>query len=188
MNKAVFLDRDGVLIEDADYLDSFEKIRIYDFAFDAVRRLNEAGYVVVVVSNQSGIARGYFPLSFVIQTHEMLQQRFLINRARIDRFYFCPHHPEGTVEEFSIECECRKPKPGMILRAKRDFNLDLSRSFLIGDKKSDLETAIPLSVTPMLVRTGYGLQSLREAHDLIHEHKIDVTDNLEKAVEKILQA
>lgn len=187
MNRAVFLDRDGVLIEDTDYADSFDKIRIFDFAYDAVRKLNESGFIVIVVSNQSGVARGYFPLSFVIQTHEMLKQRFIIHHAIIDEFYFCPHHPEGTIEEFSIECECRKPKPGMILRAKRDFNIDLSHSYLIGDKKSDLETAVPLGITPMLVRTGYGLESHRQAHDFIHQHHIQVTDNLKTAVASILQ-
>jgi D-glycero-D-manno-heptose 1,7-bisphosphate phosphatase len=186
MHKAVFLDRDGVLIEDVEYLDSLKKIQIIDGSIEAVRMLNETGFRVIVVTNQSGVARGYFPVSFVIQTHEFLFQYFSQRGATIDRFYFCPHHPEGSLEDFAIQCTCRKPAPGMLLRAQKDFQLDLNASYLIGDKFSDIEAALHAQVQPILVKTGKGLETFIRHSHYLRDHQVIVAKNLKDAVDKII--
>src|SRR5215212_1701700 len=114
--KAVFLDRDGTLVEEAGYLDRLERLVFFPYTIDAVRLLNRAGFAVVVVTNQAGIARGIFKESFVAEAHRHITARLAAGAARVDGFYYCPHHPEAVVEEFRATCECRKPKPGMLIR------------------------------------------------------------------------
>lgn len=116
---AVFLDRDGVLIEDVHYLKNPEQVRLTPGAGPAVARLNAEGLPVVVVTNQSGVARGYFPEEAVAEAHRRLDELLAEHGARIDRYYHCPHHPDGTVAAYRVACECRKPRPGMLLRAAR---------------------------------------------------------------------
>lgn len=187
MNRAVFLDRDGVLIEEVEYLDSLDKIKIIPGAIEAVRLFNEADFKVIVISNQSGVARGYFPIEFVIQTHELLNQRFAVQGARIDQFYFCPHHPQGTVEEFAIECTCRKPGIGMLVRAQKDFQIDLKNSFLIGDKISDIQAAFTAGAIPVLVKTGYGLQTLSQNHTDLKFNQVQIARDILDAAQKIMK-
>lgn len=156
MKPAVFLDRDGTLIEEAGYLDRLEQVQFFPWTIDAVRLLNRGGFTVVVVTNQAGIARGFFPESFVEETHRFLDERFTAGGARIDRYYYCPHHPDGKLEGYSVACDCRKPQPGLVLKAARELNLDLSRSFVVGDKWLDVALAQAVGARGLLVRTGYG--------------------------------
>jgi D-glycero-D-manno-heptose 1,7-bisphosphate phosphatase len=156
MRPAVFVDRDGTLLEEAGYLDRLERLAFFPFAIDAVRLLNQASYAVVIVTNQSGIARGMYAEPFVRETHAVMRTRMEEGGARVDGFYYCPHHPDATVAEFKRDCDCRKPAPGMLTAAARDLDLDLSRSFSIGDKWTDVAVGTAAGARGILVRTGYG--------------------------------
>ena len=138
---AAFLDRDGVLNVDRGYTFKPKDLVMIPTAAAAVRLLNDAGFYVFVVSNQSGVARGFFTEAAVNLFNTHIQEILLAESAHIDAFYFCPHHPDGTIKELAIQCRCRKPAPGMLEQAARDWPIDLSASFLIGDKDDDLAAA-----------------------------------------------
>jgi len=144
---AAFLDRDGVLNIDHGYVHRLADMDIVAGAGEAVRLLNEAGYLVIVVTNQSGVARGLYGEKDVERFNGELAKRLGVHGARIDAFYHCPHHPEGSVARYRIDCDCRKPKPGMLTQAARDFAIDRSRSFLIGDRPGDSEAAAAFGIT-----------------------------------------
>ena len=154
---ALFLDRDGVLIEEVEYLAKLELVRLIPGAAAVVRRANDAGWRVVVVSNQSGVARGLLPESFLAEVHREIARHLLEEAgAKLDRFYYCPHHPTEGQGVYRIACECRKPKPGMLLQAARELGIDLARSWMIGDRRTDLEAGAAAGCRTILVRTGYG--------------------------------
>jgi D-glycero-D-manno-heptose 1,7-bisphosphate phosphatase len=160
---AVFLDRDGTINEDVGHLDRLDRLTLFPYAIDAVRLLNRAGFTVVVVTNQGGVAAGLVGESFVLEVHEVLRRRFEAGGATIERFYHCPHDPDAVIEAYRRPCDCRKPAPGMIHRAAIDLALDLRRSYVIGDKLSDVRLATAVGATGILVRTGYGVtQAARE--------------------------
>jgi len=138
---AAFLDRDGVLNVDHGYAHRPEQLDWIAGAPEAVRMLNDSGYAVIVITNQAGVARGYFDEAAVRRFNAHMQDSLAAQGARIDAFYYCPHHPQGTVKEFAVLCRCRKPMPGMLEQAAGDWPLDLARSFLIGDKDSDVAAA-----------------------------------------------
>jgi D-glycero-D-manno-heptose 1,7-bisphosphate phosphatase len=156
VTRAVFLDRDGTLIEEAGYLDRLDRVALFPFSVDAVRLLNRAEFKIIVASNQSGIARGFFDEAFVDQTHRHIADALARGGARIDAFYYCPHHPEGSVERYRQACDCRKPRPGLLRRAAGEHQLDLGRSFVVGDRPLDVEAAAAVGAAGVLVRTGYG--------------------------------
>jgi D-glycero-D-manno-heptose 1,7-bisphosphate phosphatase len=154
---AVFLDRDGTLIADAEYLSDSAQIRLYSKTPQALKLLRRAGFYLFVVSNQSGVARGYFPESMVGKVHRRLQQMLKAKGARIDSFFYCPHYPGGKIKAYGKVCDCRKPKIGMIKQAVRKYSLDLKKSFVVGDKMDDLLLARNAKLAGgLLVRTGYG--------------------------------
>jgi len=138
---AAFLDRDGVLNVDHGYVYRPEDLEWITGAPEAVRLLNEAGYYVLVITNQSGVARGFYDEAAVQRFHAHMRALIEAAGARIDAFYYCPHHPEGAVKELAVRCRCRKPAPGMLEQAAAEWPLDLSRSFLIGDKDDDMTAA-----------------------------------------------
>ncbi len=181
---AVFLDRDGTIIEDVGYLDRLERFRVLPYSIDAVRLLNQAGFRVVVVTNQAGVARGLVEESFVKEAHAALDAAMAAGGARIDRYYYCPHHPAAAVEAYRCDCECRKPQPGMLRQAERELDLDLSRSFLVGDKWDDIATGAAAGVRSILVRTGYGASEERRPKPGLNPD--GVVDNLVAAVTWIL--
>lgn len=156
---AVFLDRDGTLNEDSGYPARREDVRIYPFAFDAVRRLNEAGYLAVVVTNQSGVGRGLFTAGAVEAIHAALAADFAARGARLDAFYVCPHAPREADPARGVVCDCRKPKPALGLRAARELDIDLRASFMVGDKAEDIDFGRAVGATPILVLTGRGRES-----------------------------
>jgi D-glycero-D-manno-heptose 1,7-bisphosphate phosphatase len=149
LRPAVFLDRDGTIAEEVGYLNHSSRFRMFPFAATAVRRLNEAGLPVVVVTNQSGVRRGYFPESLVHAVNELMTQQLAAAGARIDAIYYCPHTSADA-------CTCRKPKTGMLVQAAREHSLDLRRSFVVGDRYGDIELAQNAQARSILVRTGYG--------------------------------
>lgn len=138
---AAFLDRDGVLNVDHGYAHRPEQLEWIDGAREAVRLLNEAGYYVLVVSNQSGIARGYFTEEAVRTFHARMQDDLASHGAHVDAFYFCPHHPEGVIKALAIHCQCRKPASGMLEQGAREWPIERSGSFMIGDKDEDMAAA-----------------------------------------------
>ena len=156
MRPAVFVDRDGTIIEEAGYLDRFDLIVPYPWSARALRDLETAGYAIVVVTNQAGVARGIFDERFVQQVHERLDAMLRAEGVHVDGYYYCPHHPEGIVDGYRRVCDCRKPAPGLVRAAARDLDLDLSRSYVIGDKWLDVGLAQNVGATGILVRTGYG--------------------------------
>jgi D-glycero-D-manno-heptose 1,7-bisphosphate phosphatase len=159
MRPAVFLDRDGTLLEEAGYLDRLDKIALFPYATDAVRLLNRAGFSVIVITNQSGVGRGMYSEEFVIRTHDVMTERLGAGGARVDGYYYCPHHPDASLDRYRIECDCRKPSPGMLRTAANDLGLDLRRSFTVGDKWTDVAVGTAVGAKGILVRTGYGLSS-----------------------------
>ena len=186
MRPAVFLDRDGTLLEEAGYLDRLERLVFFPYSIDAVRLLNRSGFAVVIVTNQAGIARGIFKEAFVADAHRHISERLAAGGAWIDGFYYCPHHPEAVVEAYRVRCECRKPQPGMLTRATADFGIDLARSFVVGDRWHDLEAGQAVGARSILVRTGYGRSE--EAAGRAHVTPAAVTENLIEAVSWILRA
>lgn len=160
---AVFLDRDGTLIEDAGYLDRLSQIKLLPRAAEALKLLRKAGFYLFVVSNQSGVARGYFPESRVRKVHRKLQAMLRAKGARIDRFFYCPHYPGGKVKSYAKVCGCRKPRPGMVKQAARSYPVDLKRSYVVGDKRDDLLLARKAKAAGgLLVLTGNGRQSAKD--------------------------
>lgn len=177
-HKAVFLDRDGVINEDPGWIRRPEDLQLFPFAGPAIRRLNAHGWLAIVVSNQSAVARKLCTLEDVEQVNRKLQNQLTRDEARVDAFYFCPHHPDfGSMRD----CDCRKPKTGMIDRAVEDLEIDRDRSFLVGDKTSDLLAGKRAGLKTILVRTGEG------GRDRAHDAVPDVTmADLAEAVEWIL--
>jgi D-glycero-D-manno-heptose 1,7-bisphosphate phosphatase len=155
-DRAVFLDRDGTIIEEVGYLDRPERVEFFPWTIDAIRVLNQSGLPVIVVSNQSGIARGFFTESVVDAVHARMQEMLTAGGARVDAYYYCPHHPDGKVEALARACACRKPARGLVDRAVAEFGVDPARSFVVGDRWLDVGLARTVSAQGVLVRTGYG--------------------------------
>lgn len=169
---AIFVDRDGTLIEEVNFLSRVEDLRVYDFTPPAIRRLKELGFWVIVLTNQSGIGRGIYTEDDMHRVHEAIAERA---DGLIDGFYFCPHMPDAG-------CECRKPRLGMVEAAGRDFEVDLGRSWMIGDKNLDVLIAENAGIGSAMVMTGYGathLPELERQPDVVAKH-------FGEAVEKIL--
>jgi D-glycero-D-manno-heptose 1,7-bisphosphate phosphatase len=156
VRRAVFLDRDGTIVEEAGYLERLERLRFFPFAGDAIRLLNQAGFAVVVVTNQAGIARGIVEEAFVAEVSRVIAERIERGGGRIDGFYHCPHHPDGIIPSLSVRCDCRKPAPGLFRRAADDLGLALDQSFVVGDRWHDLQAGVAVGARGVLVRTGYG--------------------------------
>lgn len=161
MTRAVFLDRDGTLIEEAGYITRIDAMTFFPYSLDALRLLNRAGFRLIVVTNQAGVARGYFSEAFVREAHAELSTKIREAGAEVDAFYYCPHHAHATIEEYRTSCDCRKPKPGMFLAAAHEHGLDLAASFAVGDRWHDVEAAHAAGVRPVMVRTGYGETELQ---------------------------
>lgn len=154
---AVFIDRDGTINEQMGYINHVSRFQILPGVPQAIRTLNRHGFLVLVVSNQSGVARGYYPLDLVETIHRLMVSRIKEKRGNIDGIFFCPHHPAGSVPGFSYDCDCRKPKTGLIEQACESFEIDLQRSFVVGDMCTDIELAHRAGLKGVLVKTGYGL-------------------------------
>ena len=153
---AVFLDRDGTINEEVGYLDSLDKLRMIPEAFDAIRQINQSGMKAVVITNQSGVARGYFDEAFVETVHARVQTLLQEQEARIDRFYYCPHHPTEGTGDYRKNCACRKPEAGLLIRASQEMDIDLARSYMVGDMPKDIEAGVKAGAKGILVKTGHG--------------------------------
>jgi D-glycero-D-manno-heptose 1,7-bisphosphate phosphatase len=156
MKAAVFLDRDGTVNEEVGFVNHINRFHIFPWTGPAVRRLNQAGLLSVLVTNQSGVARGCFPEALVQETHARLQDELARFAARLDAIYYCPHHPDGKVADYRKTCDCRKPAPGMLHRAAQDLGLDLGASFMISDRYQDLSMGFQAGTRGVLLLSGYG--------------------------------
>ena len=154
--RAVFLDRDGTINVEKDYLHKTEDFEFIPGAPEAIKQLKDAGFLIIVVSNQSGIGRGYFDEQAVEVLHRHIQSELTAYGTSIDAFYFCPHHPEKGVGDYKVDCGCRKGAPGMLLQAAKEHDIALQQSFMIGDKLVDIEAGERAGCESILVLTGYG--------------------------------
>jgi D-glycero-D-manno-heptose 1,7-bisphosphate phosphatase len=184
---AVFLDRDGTITEEVGYLTDSRRLRLLPGSAEAINLLNKYDIPAIVATNQAGVARGYFREEMVIECNEKLRNMLAILGAKVDAIYYCPHHPDGSNESYRKKCECRKPKPGMLLKAQKEFLIDLNKSYVIGDKESDLEFARSVGAHPILVETGYGYG---EVHYNKENWKVEaegIFSNIFKAVSYIIE-
>jgi len=158
---AVFLDRDGTIMDDPGYVHRVEDVAIYPWSADALRLLRRGGFAIIVITNQSGVARGLYPESAVHAVHAHLADALARGGASVDGWYHCPHHVDAVDAAYRLDCDCRKPKPGMLTRAAAEHSLDLARSVVVGDRWSDVAAARAVGAAGLLVRTGVGAQEER---------------------------
>jgi D-glycero-D-manno-heptose 1,7-bisphosphate phosphatase len=186
LRPAVFLDRDGTINDDVGYLAELAHLTLYPWAIDAVRLLNRAGYLVVMVTNQGGIGRKMIRPEFLEVLHAAIDARLAAGGARVDGWYFCPHHPEALIEELRAVCDCRKPATGLVRSAARDLGIDLARSWIVGDKWSDIQAGQRTGGRGILVRTGWGVieEGVRPDGQTVEA----ICDTLAGAVSHILTA
>jgi len=161
MRPAVFLDRDGTMIHETGYLSRLDDLHWYAYTADAIRLLNRAGFLVCVTTNQGGIGLKLFTEAFVQQVHERMTAALAAADARIDGWFFCPHHPSALIDALRVACDCRKPKGGLVTQAAAALDIDVARSFVVGDRPSDIGMAQAVGATAILVRTGHGEDVLR---------------------------
>jgi D-glycero-D-manno-heptose 1,7-bisphosphate phosphatase len=180
LRRAVFLDRDGTIGEELGYVNHIDRFQIFPYAAEAIRQLNRADIPVIVVTNQSGIARNIFPESLVHEVHKKMVAELAAGGAWIDAIYFCPHKSEDA-------CECRKPNPGLLERAAREHALDLSGSWIVGDRYADLEMGHAAGTRGILVMTGYGRGEYELHRDTWPRQPDTLAENLKDAVVKILK-
>ena len=184
--RAVFMDRDGTISEEVGYVNHPSRYRVFPYTAEAVRRLNEAGWLAVLVTNQAGVARGYFTEDVIGAVHTLLAWELERGGARLDAIYYCPHHPSVGEPPYRFDCDCRKPRPGLIRRAAIDLDIDVAASWMVGDRYSDTELARNAGARAALVLSGYG-RGEWEYQRAAWRHQPDlVAENLLEAVEKIV--
>ena len=154
--RAVFIDRDGTISEEVGYVNHLARYRVFPYSAEAIRLLHDAGWLAILVTNQAGVARGYFVEELIGQVHAYLQSELERAGARLDAIYYCPHHPHEGAEPYRLDCGCRKPRPGLIQRAAREFEIDLSASWMVGDRYGDMLMARRAGVRAAFVLSGYG--------------------------------
>jgi D-glycero-D-manno-heptose 1,7-bisphosphate phosphatase len=182
---AIFLDRDGTLTYEVGYVNHLSRFRLLPYAVDAVRAVNRSGRLAVVVTNQAGVARGYFPESLIEEVHAHMRSAMEAGGARLDGVYTCVHHPTAGHAPYRRDCECRKPRPGLLRQAQSELGADLARSWVIGDRRGDLELAWAAGARAALVKTGYGRGELAwhaaswpRAPDLVAEHVLEAVERI----------
>src|SRR5712691_958773 len=154
--RAVFIDRDGTISEEVGYINHPSRFRLFPYADSAIKHLNENGWLAIVITNQAGVARGYFSEEMVQTIHQNMMSDLESSGAKLDAIYYCAHHPLVGAPPYRVDCDCRKPKPGLIARAAQDFDIDLERSWMVGDRYSDVELATNAGVKSAFVMSGYG--------------------------------
>ncbi len=185
LRPAVFLDRDGTMIEEAGYLSSLDAVKWYPGTKDSIRLLNRAGFLVCVITNQGGIGLGLFDDTFVQMVHTTLDAELAASGARIDGWYYCPHHPNATIPELKSPCACRKPGRAMIDAACREHGIDLARSWVIGDRDVDVQMAATVGARGILVTTGHGARDLEKLGRVLPDGTL-VARDLTEAVAEVL--
>lgn len=189
MRKAIFLDRDGTINVEKDYLHKIEDFEFEKNVIEGLKILSELGYIFVVVTNQSGIARGYYSEEDLIILNNHIKDILNKEGIKIEKFYFCPHHPEKGIGKYKVECNCRKPNTGMLDQAVEEFNIDRKSSFMIGDNISDIEAGIRAGMTSILVTTGHGKEHIEKIKEMgikffdsIYDFAIDLKNKKEHCI------
>jgi D-glycero-D-manno-heptose 1,7-bisphosphate phosphatase len=184
--RAIFMDRDGTVCEEVGYINHVDRIRLLPRSAAAIKAANDAGFQTVVVTNQAGVARGYFAESLVDDVHDRVRELLAEQGARLDGIYYCPHHPEVGPPAYRRDCTCRKPRPGMLERARDEMGIDLDASYMVGDSAMDLGAGHRAGTTNVLVLTGYGkgeLEYQSHAWSVMPDH---VAADLQDAITWIL--
>ncbi|MEA2172528.1 MAG: D-glycero-D-manno-heptose 1,7-bisphosphate phosphatase [Blastocatellia bacterium] len=185
--RAVFMDRDGTISEEIGYVNHPSRYRVFPYSAEAVRLLNEAGWLAVLVTNQAGVARGYFTEEMIGSVHNVLRAEMERGGARLDAIYYCAHHPSVGQPPYRFDCDCRKPKPGLIHRAAEELEIDLAQSWMVGDRYSDIELARNAGVSAAFVLSGYGRGEWEfQRADWTTEPDL-VAEDLLEAVRKIIE-
>jgi D-glycero-D-manno-heptose 1,7-bisphosphate phosphatase len=188
MKPAVFMDRDGTIAEEVGYINHISRFLLFPFAAEAIKKLNACGWLAIVVTNQAGVARGYFTEDMVQRIHKKMNQELTAAGAKLDAVYYCAHHPTVGEAPYRLDCDCRKPKPGLISRGAREFDIDLQRSWMVGDRYSDIELARNAGVKSAFVLSGYGRGEWEHQRRTWQYQPDLVAENLLGAVENILQS
>ncbi|HEX8633878.1 MAG TPA: HAD family hydrolase [Pyrinomonadaceae bacterium] len=183
--RAVFIDRDGTISEEVGYVNHPSRYRVFPYAAEAVKLLNEAGWLAVLITNQAGVARGYFTEDVIGAVHTLLAGELERGGARLDAVYYCPHHPSVGEPPYRFDCDCRKPRPGLIRRAAADLDIDIARSWMIGDRYSDTELARNAGARAALVLSGYGRGEWEYQRGAWRHQPDLVAENLLEAVRTI---
>jgi D-glycero-D-manno-heptose 1,7-bisphosphate phosphatase len=183
---AIFIDRDGTVSHEVGYVNHVSRFRPFAYAVDAIRLVNRSAFAAVLVTNQAGVARGYFPESLIEEVHASLRETLAAGGAWLDGIYYCPHHPSAGEPPYRRDCDCRKPRPGLLHRAATDLGLDLARSYVIGDRHGDLQLAWKVGARGVLVKSGYGLGELQHHAPAWSRPPDLVAENLLDAVSRIL--
>ena len=187
MRRAVFIDRDGTISEEVGYINHPSRFRVFPYSAAAIKLLNDSGWLAILVTNQAGVARGYFAENMIHTIHETLNQEMAATDARIDAIYYCAHHPSVGEPPYRSDCDCRKPKPGLIRRASEEFDIDLAESWMVGDRYGDIELARNAGVSSAFVMSGYG-RGEWEHQRQNWAHQPDLTANhLLEAVKLIIE-
>jgi D-glycero-D-manno-heptose 1,7-bisphosphate phosphatase len=185
---AVFFDRDGTLNVESGYIRDLNNLILTEGAAESVKKLNEKGILCILVTNQTGPARDYYPESHVLALNQRLCDLLAENNARLDKVYYCPHLKNGIVKEYSFDCNCRKPATGMIDQAQKDFpDIDLENSYVVGDKATDIELAYNARCKGVLLTTGYGQQVLDGTYQDLKKQPHYVASSISDAVNWIIQ-
>jgi D-glycero-D-manno-heptose 1,7-bisphosphate phosphatase len=158
--RAIFLDRDGTLSHEVGYVNHLSRFRLFAYSVEAVRLINQSGWLAVIVTNQAGVARGYFPESLIHEVHASVRTSMAQGGAHLDGVYVCTHHPSVGEPPYRQDCDCRKPKAGLLRRAEADLGIDLTRSWMVGDRLNDLQVGWAVGGRSALVKTGYGIGEL----------------------------
>ena len=184
--RAVFIDRDGTMSEEVGYVNHSSRFRLFPYTATAIKHLNESGWLAIVVTNQAGVARGYFSEDMIETVHAQMTKDVTANGGRIDAIYYCAHHPSVGEPPYRVACDCRKPQPGLINRAAEQFDVDLSSSWMIGDRYSDVELARNAGVKSMFVLSGYGRGEWEHQRTTWSAQPDLVAENLLEAVQMIV--
>jgi len=184
MNQAVFLDRDGVITQDPpNYAHRPDQLKLIPGSAEAIRILNENNFKVIVISNQSGVARGYYREKDVEIFNCAMKEELKKKNAYIDAIYYCPHHPDAKIEAYKVNCNCRKPKSGMLKRAEKELSINLKQSFMIGDKRTDIEAGKRAGCKTIMVLTGQGKEEMKKESNIKPDY---IVSNLFEGTMKIL--
>ena len=184
---AVFIDRDGTISEEVGYVNHPSRFRVFPYSGEAIRILNENGWLAILITNQAGVARGYFAEDVILKVHEQLQRDLQNDSARLDAIYYCAHHPSVGEPPYRLDCECRKPKTGLIEHATRDFDIDIDASWMAGDRYSDVQFARNAGLRSAFLLSGYGRGEWEyQSQDWKHRPDL-VCENLLEAVKSIVE-
>jgi D-glycero-D-manno-heptose 1,7-bisphosphate phosphatase len=186
LRKAVFFDRDGTINEEVGYIKDLSNLRLIKNASSSIKKIRDKGFLAILITNQSGPARGYYNEEWVKTLNNRIQELLLSEGTELDKMYYCPHLPDGIVPEYSIECNCRKPKIGLFLKAKEDFNIDLKSSYMIGDKATDVDAGHNAGTKSILLKTGYGKDVLDGKYQFVPNADY-IAEDINDAIDWILK-